>query len=134
MRKLTGHHINPCNNALDIQVMDEPGSGGANHRYEITGFDTNTNPSATRPDGYKVGFGRIIILFQNGPIGEAGTNGITHEALLEILIDRLEGFQRGPYASPSNQTALEHIRAAQESLHSRTKERTARGVEGTHKV
>ena len=37
------------------------------------------------------------IRFQNGPIAEAGVNGLTHEALLAVLEDRLVGFQSGPY-------------------------------------
>lgn len=31
-------------------------------------------------------------------IAEVGTNGITHEALLAVLIDRLQSFQRGEYS------------------------------------
>ena len=53
-------------------------------------------------------------------------------ALLAILIDRLESFQKGPYASTYNGIALQHLRAAQESLLNRTRDRMARGVEGTH--
>lgn len=67
------------------------------------------------------------IYFQNGPIKEVGTNGLTHEVLLAIVIDRLQGFQRGQYACAENQTALDAVLAAQESLLNRT-----RGVEGTH--
>lgn len=134
MRELTGHKVNPANDVLKIEVLDEPGSGGANHRYDITGFDTAENPSAVLADGYKSAFGRSIILFQNGPINEVGVNGITHEALLAILIDRMEGFQSGPYASNDNQEALDAMRTAQTALQRRTKARMARGVEGTHTV
>lgn len=133
MRELTGHKVNGANEQLQIDVLDEPGAGGACHRYDVTGFDTTDNPSATAPDGYKSSFARLIVLFQNGPIAEAGVNGITHEALLAILIDRLEGFQRGAYANEYNATALDFLRGAQHSLQERTRERVARGVEGTHK-
>lgn len=76
------------------------------------------------------------ISFQNGPVKEDGNgvNGITHEVLLAVLIDRLEGFQAGQYANPHNQLALDHLRGALEALHDRTRARIARGVEGTHKV
>jgi hypothetical protein len=30
---------------LKIEVLDEPGSGGANHLYHITGFNSGTNAS-----------------------------------------------------------------------------------------
>lgn len=134
MRKLTSHIVNPANDKLTIAVLDQPGCGGANHRYDITGFDTENNPIATDAAGYKASFGRTVIVFQNGPINEVGVNGITHEALLAILEDRLVGFQSGKFANDYNAKALEHVRAAQAVLQERTRERMARQVEGTHAV
>lgn len=134
MRELTSHKVNGANETLKIEVMDEPGSGGACHRYDITGFDTDNNPSAGAGQWGKAAFSRAIILFQNGPIGEAGVNGVTHEALLAILEDRLAGFQTGPFACEENRIALGFIRQAQSTLKSRTQKRLARGVEGTHTV
>ena len=133
MREITTHKVNGLNDALTIEVRDEPGSGGACHRYDITGFDTDSNPSSTPADGYKSRFTRLVVLFQNGPIKEVGgVNGVSGEALLAIVKDRLECFQSGPYQSSYNQEALDHINCAIEVLHRRTKERVARGVEGTH--
>lgn len=63
-----------------------------------------------------------------------GVNGITHEALIGILLDRLEAFQAGPYANPYNEAAVMHLRSALEALHSRTRARMQRGVEGTMQV
>jgi len=128
-RQLTSHIVNPVNDKLTITVVDEPGSGGANHAYIITGMDTLRNKAF---EGYKgqEGTDEVALLFQNGPIPEHGVNGVTHEALLAILIDRLEGFQAGPYASPYNAQALHHLKGAQEVLLNRTRERMARGVEG----
>jgi hypothetical protein len=131
-RELVDHKVNGCNEAIKIEVMDEPGAGGACHRYDITGFDTKNNPSSVKEDGYQSSFSRTIILFQNGPIKESGVNGITQEALIAICIDRLRSFQAGPYACESNAKALKGLEDAQEALLSRTKERLARGVEGTH--
>lgn len=133
-RALTTHAVNPANEQIGVASLDPPGAGGACHLYEITGFDTSTNPS----DPFRARHGRpglyTTILFQNGPILEAGVNGITHEALLAILIDRLEGFQSGPYACDENGRALSSLRAAQRYLLERTQKRTERGVEGTHEV
>ena len=39
MRTITDHQVNPANDTLQITVTDDPGHGGANHRYEISGFD-----------------------------------------------------------------------------------------------
>lgn len=118
MRELSGHKVNGCNDGLAIMVLDEPGSGGASHKYLISG-------------------GKYIncaVEFQNGPIPEVGTNGVTHEALLAIVIDRLESFQAGPYQCEENATALSCLLLAQAALKSRTEKRLARGVEGTHTI
>lgn len=126
-RELHGHKVNPVNDKLTITVMDMPGSGGANHAYLIDGY-TAPNPS----DPGKGGDTGTLILFQNGPIAEVGVNGITHEALLAIVIDRLQAFQRGPYSCRENALALTKLEEAQHWLHHRTAARMQRGVEGTH--
>jgi len=128
MRKLTDHKVNPANDTLTVMVMDKPGSGGANHRYEIFGFNSATNVSESGIDDRD----RVSILFQNGPINEVGVNGVTHEALLAILCDRMRGFQAGPYHSADNAEALACMEQAQTALQRRTKARMAHGVEGTH--
>ncbi|MBN9522260.1 hypothetical protein J0H58_27705 [bacterium] len=122
-REIETHKVNGCNEALKLTAEDDPGCGGANHHYQIR-FPDKT------PGLFQV----TNLRFQNGPIKEAGVNGVTHEVLLAILIDRLEGFQSGQYACDDNAEALTHLRAAVEVLHRRTKARAARGVEGTHAV
>jgi hypothetical protein len=119
---------------LTIEVTDAAGAGGANHRYELTGFDTASNPSRTDSIGYTTSYSRLVIMFQNGPIGEAGVNGITQEALLAIVVDRLASFQAGPYACHENAMALVDCESALEWLHMRTKERLQRKVEGLSKA
>ena len=123
MREILTHKVNGLNEALRIGVLDEPGSGGACHKYEIAWGDGPDEMSQANP---------VFIKFQTGPIKESGVNGISGEALLAIVRDRLECFQAGPYAFETNQQALTHVVASMESLHSRTKERIERGVEGTH--
>jgi len=129
MRTIDDHKINPANDTLTIHVVDEPGSGGAHHHYHVSGFESKTNPST--PDPNITG---QCILFQNGPIAEVGVNGLTHEALLAIVADRLRSFQKGPYACKANACALTHIEEAMHWLQQRTIERMRRGVEGTHTV
>ena len=132
-RELTDHKVNPANDKLTVTVEDAPGAGGAHHAYTISGFDADLNPSTevTASDAGDKDW--VSIVFQNGPINQVGVNGVTHEALLAILIHRLRCFQAGPYACAENACALTQLEAAQESLHSRTRARMARGVEGTHK-
>lgn len=120
MRKIEDHIVenDAANHQLLIEVLDEPGAGGANHRYMIT-----TAP----PHGVSWG-----IAFQNGPIPENGVNGVTQEALLAIVIDRLRSFQAGPFACRENAIALTHCEDAIMWLQRRTRARIKRGVEGTH--
>lgn len=132
MRELTSHKVNGCNEALTVTVEDEPGSGGANHLYMIRGFNTKTNTSCPFTARHGSPAEHATVLFQNGPIPEVGTNGITHEALLAVLIDRLQSFQKGPYACRENAIALTKLEEAQHWLKHRTEARLARGVEGTH--
>ena len=127
MRRINTHKTNAANDTITIEVLDEPGAGGANHAYVVSGFDLGRNPSNSG-----TGPGEIGIIFQNGPIAEAGKNGITQEVLLAIVIDRLRSFQAGQYSCRENAIALTHIETGLMWLQSRTRERMARGVEGTN--
>ena len=118
MRELNGHKVNSANDQIAVRVVDEPGSGGANHHYSV---QVGTQPATD-------------IHFQNGPIAEVGVNGLTHEALLAILIDRMRAFQNGAYACRENALALTKMEEAQMWLLQRTQNRMDRGVEGTHTV
>lgn len=130
MRQLTDHIASGDQAVqLKIEVADEPGSGGANHRYEITGADFGRNPSGTEFIGHEI---KEVIIFQNGPIKESGVNGITDQSLAAILIDRQRGFQAGAYACADNAEALAHLEAYMECAHRRTVARIKRGVEGTN--
>jgi hypothetical protein len=123
MREITSHKLTGLNEALAIRATDESGAGGANHCYEI-----ETNPGAG-PTAHAAQIHHVR--FQNGPIAEAGVNGISNEALLAVVIDRLECFQRGQYSCRENALALTKLQEAMHWLHHRTRDRIARGVEGT---
>ena len=123
MRELTSHKVNGCNEEITVTVMDEPGHGGACHKYSIRWKNMRDQ---TEPHCY--------VGFQNGPIAEVSTNGVTHEALLAIVIDRLQGFQQGPYKCRENAIVLTKLEEAVHWLNHRTVARQARGVEGTHEV
>jgi hypothetical protein len=116
MRKITDHVANPINDRIEITAMDAPGAGGAHHYYVVD------------VDGSEIA--GLDIHFQNGPIAEAGVNGVTQEVLLAVVIDRLRCFQAGPFACKENAEALAHSELALDFLKSRTKARMARGVEG----
>lgn len=128
MRKINTHKVNPANDRLDITVTDVPGVGGANHRYEITGYDASKSPSRIGLEDSS----KTVIMFQNGPTNESGVNGLTQEALIAICIDRLQSFQSGPFACRENALALIKLEEAQMWLQKRTRDRMARNVEDTH--
>lgn len=146
MRHIHDHKVNGLNEAIEVIATDAPGPGGANHVYDLAVYQ-NREPADRWPGGVRRPEASAKIVFQNGPIGEAGFNGLSNEALLAVNIDRMRGFQykrnedgtfdfnsRGPYASRENAEALTHMENALMWLQKRTRDRMARGVEGTHKV
>ena len=74
----------------------------------------------------------IAVRFQCGPIQEVGVNGCAIEDVVDILIERLEGFQRGPFACRENAEALESLTWAKGLLLARTRKRQEQRVEGTN--
>ena len=117
-RPITHHKVEGDNsNKVDVHALDGAGPGNASHEYMVR---LNGGPLT-------------LISFQNGPVKEAGYNGGTVEALIAVAMDRMHGFQTGPFAGDDNQEALEHLAAAMECLHRRTVDRVKRGVEGESK-
>ncbi len=118
-REITTHRLNGLNDAISIYAVDDRGAGNANHVYElgIGGIAAYSKISEIR--------------FQKGPIQEAGPNGLSNEALIAVVIDRLQGFQSGDFACRENALALTKLEEAMHWLQHRTRERLARGVEGT---
>ena len=105
----------------EVVAVDEKGQGNANHEYIIKAVSVGDVS------------GRLgEVHFQNGPIKEAGVNGVMNEDLIAIVIDRMFGFQSGDYACDDNEMALQSLEAALGFLNHRTKKREDRGVEGTH--
>ena len=104
----------------EVQVLDEPGAGGAYHEYIVCTVDTENQvpPFAD-------------IKFQKGPVAIAGKNGIFIEDLLQICRHRLQCFQGGDFACRENALALTKIEEALHWLNHRTAGRQKRGVEGT---
>lgn len=65
-----------------------------------------------------------------GEAGEEGPNGVTHEALLEVVLDRLRAFQKGKCSCRENALAITHLETALLFLQQRTRDRVRRGIEG----
>lgn len=124
LRFVKGAHYPGATATTEIAVLDEPGAGNANHQYRISLLSLSGEKPGITGTG-------AVINFQHGPISEVGVNGVTNEDLLAIVIDRLNGFQAGPFACAENETAIANVSAALQWLHHRTGQRLKRGVEGT---
>lgn len=112
----------PNNAPTNVACLDDadPNAGGACHRYGIQ----YGGPSDV-----------CVVQFQHGARGvEGSVPGVFDDDLLAIVQHRLEHFQRGPFASPHNASALEAVVAARRSFGARVADRIARGVLGANKV
>lgn len=112
-----------ANDNTEVFAVDEKDSSGGNHDYIITWSRSNDGSTASQ-----------AIQFQKGPIKEVGVNCIQNEDLLAIVIDRLQGFQNGPFKCKENGRALVDLQGALYHLHHRTRDREKRGVEGTNQI
>ena len=66
-RELISHKVTGLNEKISIDVVDDPGPGGACHEYRMS-IDTSKTIE------------RVYLSFQNGPIQEVGVNGVSIEA------------------------------------------------------
>lgn len=73
------------------------------------------------------------VYFQEGPCKEVELNGIFHEDLLVIVIDRLQHFQQSEFACKHNKKALKHLYKTLFWLNKRVVDREKRGVLGHNK-
>ena len=102
-----------------IVALDDKGPGNANHEYLIKSKDDDT----TYAD----------IKFQKGPRKDSSSvHGVLDTDLLEIVRDRLIGFQSGDFATDDNAKALEHVELALMYLNKRVMDRYERSVLGTY--
>ena len=103
----------------DVCAADQAGPGNACHRYYIVKHDSNEVLTT--------------IQFQKGPrLDENSVHGVIDTDLLEIVRDRLKGFQSGEYSSRENACALTHIEEALMWMNRRVEDRIERNVLGTY--
>lgn len=72
----------------------------------------------------------INIKFQEGTVLENGVNGAQIEDVIEVLIERLQGFQKGKFSCRENALAITKLQEARMWLEERTRNRKKQGVEG----
>lgn len=107
------------NNVFNLDVKE---SSGAHHSYKIQSIDNDKN-------GYPLV--SHALYFQKGARHlEESVHGVLDQDLLEIVRDRLKGFQSGPYSCRENELALTHIEEALMWLNMRVEDRISRNVLG----
>ncbi len=112
------HDGHGLNESIVISKDDADGSG-ASHHYE----------AYIEKDGHAAVIMRVQ--FQKGPRNvEGSTPGCTEAALLAVLIDRLQGFQAGPYSCRENAIQLTHLEECLHWTKARADARAKRGVLG----
>ena len=99
-----------------------------NHFYDSEGRPAG---GTTYGQGFAIGW-------QNGPLAVDGMraepNGAFVEDIIAAAIGRIKFYQTSSFVCQENFAALGYLLLAAQALDDRTKNRTARGVEGTHAV
>ena len=113
---LDDHHINDFNRE-SIRIYRHDDNSG---RYTFMVTDEDGDPQADA----------IQLDFQQGNPKD-GANGITDEALIAVVIDRLRQFNAGELRCRENSLAITKLEEAMLWLLARSYRRVARGVEGT---
>ena len=121
MRTVPTLALTPTDKAITVTADDrDPASGNMSHEYSV---DYKGEPGWSQS-----------LHFQHGPIAEHGVNGLTNEALIAIVIDRLNGAQEGQFRCRENALAITKLEEASLWLARRTLDRMTRGVEGQSKA
>lgn len=99
MREITSHQTDRFNREhIKIHAINTVGAAEPNREYVVT---VGIPPQTSEQEAEIVG--EQTLYFQNGSYANSRPNGLTDEALIAILIDRLQGRQRG---KSSRQVAL----------------------------
>lgn len=131
MRQLTLHQVEGLGTQIKIDVKDEPSHAHCCHRYELSGFDTISNPSIDLPHDRVKPTDHVTIFLQQDAVQHRGRNGVTMEALIAICADHLMGLQSGPFSTPGNAEVLEHLLKSLEIMKTNTAKSVSLGVHGT---
>lgn len=88
---------------------------------------TPDSPAADHKD-YELP-GGVVIKFQKGAM-DLGRNGVTTEEVLDVLIDHLKGFQKGPFACRENAIVITKLEESRLWVRERARLRAEQGVKG----
>jgi hypothetical protein len=120
-RRITSHHDGyGLNDDLTIFADErDPKAGNGSHTYILC-----LNCAGV---GREVG----VLQFQHGPRNvEGSVPGVLDPAVLQVIIDRYEGFQSGPFACEENAAVLRHLLDAKAHMVMRANTRNVQRVLG----
>lgn len=108
---IDSHHVKGYAFNIEISAVPVDRYGMASYTYNLTkSYDGKPGYQFIKDLNFQIGDPRVF-----------GVNGVTNEALLAIMIHRLQGFQNNPATNCSeNQEAINHMELAMEALYSRT--------------
>jgi len=129
-RELFDHKTSKLNReCIDVVTADLRSSDNAHHKYKVI-----VKPfiqCRSENDGVDESPVEICELnFQNGGLREVGANGITEQALIAVVLDRLRSFNDGQFRCRENSVAITKFEEGLMWLEKRANDRAARGVEG----
>lgn len=101
------------------------------HRYELFNFDKVNEPGQELQFIEKRPY--LTADADPKPAMETVNDGTTNEAVLEVLINRLQ-FLNAKFPCRENAIVITHLETALLFLEKRTRDRQARGVDGQHKA
>lgn len=124
-RPLTDHKNNKFNReCIEVVTADLRQSDNAHHAYKINVYHDYT----TGMDAVPVE--EVVLNFQNGGLKEVGANGITDQALIAIVLDRVRSFNDGKFRCRENSMVVTKLEEAMMWMEKRSNDRAHRGVEG----
>ncbi len=122
-RELFDHRNNKFNREhVIVKTADLRSSDNAHHKYVI-----EVTRDAPKPDWIAE---RCELNFQNGGLKEVGPNGITDQALIAIVLDRVRSFNDGPFRCRENSMMITKLEEALMWGEKRGNDRARRNVEG----
>lgn len=125
-RELTDHKNNKFNReCINVVTSDLREPDNAHHKYKI--FVNRDGKDSEAP---RVTVHEVELEFQTGGLKEVGPNGITDQALIAIVLDRLRSFNDGPFRSRENSMMITKLEEALMWGEKRGNDRSRRNVEG----
>ncbi len=125
-RPLTDHQNNAFNRkCVAVYTDDERASDAAHHKYKIV---VNSWTEDGESGSYPVEV--CDLKFQNGGLKEVGANGITDQALIAVVLDRMRSFNDGQFRCRENSMIITKLEEAMLWMEKRSNDRARRNVEG----